>query len=381
MQSTTSQILASFLAVAPMVADACPLLERGSITVEAEKPQIASYLDELEEQGYCVIPQVLLTAEAERLYQRVWHEFIEKAWPVCKLDDRSHWKEAFPIHNKMGIFAGPAGQTQVMWDLRQDPRIVDIFARIWNTNELIVSMDGLSFMCPPEVRDGYFEPWPHVDQSILRRLDGVGHSNNPPLDFVSESSLKTQPFTVQGQFLFEDSLEGDGGFYCIPKSHLRFSEFASQLEIINAIEAPKDKRREARHEFLQKFFDTRTDALGNPYCMKHVTAPKGSIILWDSRTVHWNQHANHDRPYSDPPRVRMVGYLCYVPKARLSDAGRMQRIEAFEKGVSTGHNPVNPELKYTNDHIYPEFRQYLEDPTYTQPAIHLTPLGESLLGL
>ena len=85
--------------------------DQGPMVVEEQSSLIASYLKDLEELGYCVIPQVLSTSEAEILYQRVWHEFIEKAWPNCKMDDRSNWKESFPMHNKMGIFAGPAGQT------------------------------------------------------------------------------------------------------------------------------------------------------------------------------------------------------------------------------------------------------------------------------
>jgi len=339
-----------------------------------------SYLKDLEELGYCVIPQVLSTGETEKLYERVWHEFVEKAWPKCKMDDRSNWKEAFPMHNPMGIFAGPAGQTQVMWDLRQDPRIVDIFAKIWNTTDLIVSMDGLSIMCPQEIREGSFEPWPHVDQLILRRQDNVAHSNNPPIDFVSESVLKTQPFTIQGQFLFEDSCDGDGGFYCIPKSHHRFNEFAPLLEALNEKETSKAKRRKLRTELFQSFFGG-PDKSGNPYCRKHITAPRGSLILWDSRTIHWNQHASKDRPYSDNPKVRMVGYLCYVPKARLTDEGKILRKEAFEKGVATGHNPATPELKYTKDHIIKGFEEYIEDASYVQPEIKLTPLGESVLGL
>lgn len=76
----------------------------------------------------------------------------------------------------------------------------------------------------------------------------------------------------------------------------------------------------------------------------------------------------------------MVGYLCYVPKSRMTDESKVRRIEAFENGVSTGHNPVYPEFKYTKDHIYSEFKQYLEDSSYTQPTINLTPLGRSLLG-
>ncbi len=47
----------------------------------------------------------------------------------------------------------------------------------------------------------------------------------------------------------------------------------------------------------------------------------------------------------------MVGYLCYVPKTRLTNEGRTLRKEAFEKEVATGHNPTYPELKHTEDHI------------------------------
>jgi hypothetical protein len=378
----THLFLAALLSLTPMLTHAQPLAESTGINVDVHNPLIASYLKDLEELGYCVIPQVLSTSEAELLYQRAWHEFIEKAWPNCRLDDRSNWKEAFPMHNTMGIFAGPAGQTQVMWDLRQDQRIVDVFAQVWNTNDLIVSMDGLSFMCPPEIREGFIKPWPHVDQAILRRQDNVAHSNNPPIGFVSESLLKTEPYTVQGQFLFEDSCDGDGGFYCIPKSHLRFSEFAPNLEAFDTLELSENERDGLREDYIDDFFQHSRDESENSYSKKHVTALRGSLILWDSRTVHWNQHANKDRPHKDTPKVRMVGYLCYVPKARLTtDEGKALRKEAFEKGVATGHNPVYPELKYTKDHIHKEFKEYLEDLNYNQPKINLTPLGESLLGL
>lgn len=341
-----------------------------------------SYLKALEEQGYCVIPQLFSEAETELLYQRVWHEYIEKAWPDCKMDDRTNWKEVFPIHNLYGIFAGAAGQTQVMWDLRQDPRIVDVFAHVWNTNELIVSMDGMSVMCPPEIREGYFDPWPHVDQAIMRNPARITHNNNPPIGFVSESALKTKPFTIQGQFLLEDSLEGDGGFYCIPKSHLVFEQFAPRLEQLGddlaASNLSKDEKRKARTDYFNEFFDNRTDDTGNPYCMKHISAPRGSLILWDSRTVHWNQHPAKDRICGENPRVRMVGYLCYVPKSRLTEESGAIRKEAFTRGISTGHNPGYPQLKPSD--IWPGYEMYKEDAGYVQPKITLTPLGESLLG-
>ena len=76
----------------------------------------------------------------------------------------------------------------------------------------------------------------------------------------------------------------------------------------------------------------------------------------------------------------MVGYLCYVPKARVTNESRAVIKEAFETGVPTTHNPADPKLVPSKDRIREGFEQYLEDPSYTQPKIDLTPLGESLLG-
>ncbi|MCE5295467.1 MAG: phytanoyl-CoA dioxygenase family protein, partial [Chlamydiales bacterium] len=310
--------------------------------------------------------------EAKVLYNRLWYEFIEQAWPACKLDDRSNWKEAFPIHNKVGLFSGPAGQTQVMWDVRQDPRVVAVFEKVWNTGDLIVSMDGLSLMCPIEIREGYIKPWPHVDQSAENSRTANKSAMVPP-GFVSESLLKTKPFTIQGQFLFEESQESDGGFYCIPKSHLRFEEFAPVLEAITAEQMTNTDGWMARIAYLNEFFSS--------YPKKHVTAPAGSIILWDSRTVHWNQHASADRPKSEIPKVRMVGYICYVPKSRLTDEGKAIRKLAFDTKTTTTHNPAYPSLVPSKDgQTRPEYEEYLEDKNFVLPDVVLTPLGKSLLG-
>ncbi|MBA3239044.1 MAG: hypothetical protein H0T62_11950 [Parachlamydiaceae bacterium] len=349
--------------------------------IEEQRHFIDSYLKDLEGLGYCIIPKLLSTSETETLYKRVWNEFIEKAWPNCKLDNRSNWKETFPRHNTYGLFAGPAGQIQVIWDLRQNPLIVDVFAKVWNTSDLIVSMDGLSLMCPCEIREATFASWPHVDQLISSGHNIETHGQNAHIDFVSESLLKTKPYTIQGQFLFEDSFDGDGGFYCIPKSHLRFAEFAPHLESISQLELPQVEKWKIQNSYLQDFFRRETDESGNLYSMKHITAPRGSLILWDSRTVHWNQSSSRGRPYSDKPKVRMVCYICYVPKARLTDKARAIRKEAFEKGICTNHDPADPVLKYTKDNLQQEYEQYVEDPSYIKPKIKLTSLGESLLAL
>lgn len=316
-----------------------------------------SFIQDLENNGYAIIENVIPTQETDILRQRLWTEYIEKAWPNIKYNDRSTWNQHFPIHNVSCIVAGPVGQTQVMWDIRQDPRVVNIFSQIWNVKpeELIVSFDGISLMCPPEIRKPpTSEPWPHVDQSLT--------FNTAIPKFLGKSNVKSDPWTIQGQFLFEDSGDKDGGFYCLPKSHLQFNEFMKYLN------TPKNS--DECHNSIFSFFKHLTKT--------HVTAKKGSLILWDSRNVHWNQHP--ELPRKDP-LVRTVGFICYVPKYRLDIKNAILRGIAMGEGNATGHNPSDIDIKATKDHIWKEYLQYLEDSNYKSLDIKLTNLGQKLLGL
>lgn len=78
-------LLFGLLLLVPKLTNAQVLPKEHNAASNTQCPLTPSYLKDLEEQGYCVIPQVFSTAEATILYQRVWHEFIEKAWPKCKL--------------------------------------------------------------------------------------------------------------------------------------------------------------------------------------------------------------------------------------------------------------------------------------------------------
>ena len=45
------------------------------------------------------------------------------------------------------------GHSQFIWNLRQNPKIVNIFAKIWDCkqDELLTSFDGASFHLPSEI--------------------------------------------------------------------------------------------------------------------------------------------------------------------------------------------------------------------------------------
>lgn len=320
---------------------------RKSINVGGLQFQM-SFIEDLDKRGYCVIPQVLGPSECDLFTWRLWKEYIEKSWPKCKYNDRTTWKEHFPIQSGYGIFSGSAGQTQVCWDIRQHPRVVEPFAKLWNCKpeDLVVSMDGFSMMCPRNLRDQTYMRWPHVDQTTKKNPI----SNN----FVSESCIPDL-FSVQGQVLLEDSLPGDAGFYCIPGSNRKWKDFVHEYE------SSSDGRK-----YLEQLF---------PEMGTHICARQGSLILWDSRTVHYNQFA------ADPENanLRLVTYVSYVPKSRLTPESIEKRKQAFEN-TATGHSPVDVELKYAEwPHVWDEYRRYLPDTSYRQPRIVLSELGKSLL--
>lgn len=49
-----------------------------------------------------------------------------------------------------------------------EPKIIDAFAKIWNTHKLLVSFDGANITLPHPERQPN-SAWPHVDQSPKRK--------------------------------------------------------------------------------------------------------------------------------------------------------------------------------------------------------------------
>ena len=72
-----------------------------------------------------------------------------------------------PLHGMLVQYWG-VGQSQFVWDIRQNPKVAAVFAKLWDVEpeELLVSFDGLSCHLSPEVTNkGYFRDnmWMHFD--------------------------------------------------------------------------------------------------------------------------------------------------------------------------------------------------------------------------
>lgn len=130
----------------------------------------------IETYGVAIIPNVLDYSECDLIVKEIWDflEHISQAWktPINR-DDSKTWREfykLFPLHSMLLQHWG-IGHAKASWNVRQNIKIVEIFAHFWNcsVNDLLVSFDGLSFHLPPEItKKGWNRgnTWYHTDQSF-----------------------------------------------------------------------------------------------------------------------------------------------------------------------------------------------------------------------
>ena len=75
--------------------------------------------------------------------------------------------------------------------------------------------------------------------------------------------------------------------------------------------------------------------------VKRIKCPKGSMVLWDSRLIHFGVEPVKDRPI---PNFRCVAYLCYSPRKLAPQKNIEKKRKAFEEMRMTTHWPCNVKL-------------------------------------
>ena len=226
------------------------------------------------------------------------------------------------------------GQCQASWNVRQNTKIVDIFRTFWQDDDLIVSFDGLSFSIPHEIsKRGYFRNKHklHCDQSFVR---------------------KNEFECIQSWATAYDVREGDSTLVFLEKSHLLHKEFQSNFKTTEK----KDWYKLTKEEI--SFYTNRECNLYDIQC------PAGSIVFWDSRTIHAGREALKNRVL---PNYRCVIYLCYMPRSLSNEKNNKKRRVAFENKRTCSHNASN-------------HRVFSKKPqTYGKPLLEITEIEEPVL--
>jgi hypothetical protein len=103
-----------------------------------------------------------------------------------------------------------------------------------------------------------------------------------------------------------------------------------------------------------------------------VKAPAGSLVLWDSRTVHQGMEPMKDRT---KPNIRCVPYICMTPASLATQTQLKKRIKYFEEQRTTNHWPHK--IK-----VFPEFPRTYGNKLLQvdKDTLEITPIMKKLVG-
>jgi hypothetical protein len=280
----------------------------------------------LEKYGVAIIPKVLTTTECDNMYSGMWDalEHLTSGWTVpLNRDDPSTWSSIsflLPLHSMLMQHWG-IGHAQYIWDLRQNPKILAIWKTLWNTEDLLVSYDGISCHLPPETtgRGWLLRPggWLHTDQSYTRN------------DFEC----------VQSWVTCRDVLTGDATLMVLEGSHKYHGAFA--LAYPTAV---------SKDDWYRLDDNQRTFYIDKGCKPVYIKCPKGSMVFWDSRTIHCGQEAMKGRTSTN---IRSIVYLCYTSRTLATKADLKKKQKYLNERRMTTHWPHKVKVFPKLPRLYP----------------------------
>ena len=308
---------------------------------------ILSFLDKY---GYAIIPNILTEQECDDNIKLIW-KWLENLGTDIKQNDPSTWKGMKWPSNIHGIIQHHRiGHTDFAWNVRSHKNVYKAFSKIWNTNKLLVSYDGACIMKPPEIT-GYWTrntSWFHTDQSYR------------------DSSKKC----IQGLITLEDMGSMDGTLKVLAGSHKYHKDFVKYKKETNPeLKAASNNWYKLKNDELEWYL--KQDDIKEI----RIDAPKGSLVLWDSRTIHQNSPPLKGREH---PRWRYVIYACMLPSSNSTSNDLKKKIKAFNELRMTTHWPYPVYLFQDKPRTYgkdlPKLKSVTEIPD-------LSPLARKLVGL
>lgn len=298
---------------------------------------------ELAERGVQVVPNILTEAECEEAKLGI-HSWFEKIG--VRRDVPGDWSDDnLPQHNHYIYQYAPVPYIQAVMDVRQHPKVHDVFRRLWETDNLWSSLDAICVR-PPYEWLGQAAPvpktWFHFDQGKKR--------------------LGLQ--CLQGFVTLEHMNEDDATLLVLEKTHQHHADF---LKHFDADFGNSDwvKLKPHHETWLRQQVGVQE---------RRVVAPKGSMVLWDSRTVHCS---SVPLPARREPHWRYVIYTCQMPAEGATAAQRTKRQKAFLERRTTNHYPIDGTL-FPKPSAFPAWRKGRWLLPSLEYPVQLTPLGRKL---
>jgi len=241
-------------------------------------------MDELQEKGYVIVPQVLSPEKVVKARQ-LFFDWLES---VPQVRDH-HFRESFQGLMKFGEI----GHQKHTWFIKTCPEVQQVFKDLWYTDELVTGFDGTCWIPRDCVKKDIH--WTHTDQA------------------ASAKGLHC----IQGLVSLTSNVERS--FVVYERSHLLHEHYMALKGFTGS-----------RHwRLIDEDYLKQIDC-----CRKVLKVNAGDMVLWDSRTFHQNQ-------YGTLPEERLVQYVCFLPKHHPSNTAAMTRTRQryFEKRRTTSHWP------------------------------------------
>ena len=271
--------------------------------LESATPQ---WKADLEEYGVAVVSGVLKQDRCDYYIDSFFSWLESFPFGFSRGDPATHIPQHLPTNMKGGMYHGYACQHEkFVWEARLEPSVIKVFEEVWNTDQLLVSFDGFNFTLPGVrnlVPKEETAPWPHVDQSPLRK--GL--------------------HCVQGFINIAPNGPKDGGLVVLKGSHKYFAEFFKHNDGKKADWGSEDWRGFSEEQ-VRWFTDRGCEIV-------KVCAGPGDIILWDSRCVHYNVLPEGDQ-------LRALFYACYTPARFATTENIEMKKEIFKRKQGTTHWP------------------------------------------
>ncbi|GAA6033237.1 hypothetical protein JCM8097_003010 [Rhodosporidiobolus ruineniae] len=273
-----------------------------------------SWKRDLEENGYAVVRGAVPAERAEAYTQRAF-DWAKRSHGF-DVEDRSTWRtEYLPVNENGLINLYGSSHEKWVWEARMEERVIEVFEELWGTKELLVSFDAINLSVPvgPHARTDIepAKPWPHIDQQ-------PEPEGRPGLQFE----------LAQGLLAMTPSGPDDGGLVVLKRSHALVKQFFDET---GGVKEKQDWGHRNYYEFTAadlKWFRQQPGVEE----IKVETQP-GDLILWDSRTIHWNRTPTAEQ-------VRSVVYVCYAPRSMASSEVLETRRRCFEQRLATTHWPA-----------------------------------------
>jgi hypothetical protein len=227
-------------------------------------------ISNLREFGWIRMNEAIPVQACERLV-----EVMESELGV-PVHDPSHW-DAYGGEMQDLV---PIWGHQAQWDIRQNPNLHRIWAELWGTEHLCVSLDSCRFT----------PPWK------------PGHADAPDIHW-DHNPWDANKRMFQGVLALTDTSVNQGGFRCVPSLYHDRDSWPRKA-IVDA---------EGEENWL-------ADTTGRE--IVHVPAQAGDLIVWDSRLAHGNSKNTSSRP-------RIAFYVLMGPA---DEGGRKIAVDSWRTG-------------------------------------------------